>query len=198
MKEYIREYPLFSLCGLNCGLCPRYHTDGPSKCPGCGGPDFHIKHPSCAVITCNKKHENVEYCFQCASYPCEKYSGNHVIDPLDSFISYKNVITDFEKAAKEGIENYKIELDEKVNILKLLIDNYNDGRKKSFYCNAVNLLAMEDLREIMEKIRCELMENADSKEIDRREKVKLVVSLLEGKADEKNIALDLRKCRANA
>jgi hypothetical protein len=33
MKEYYRNYPLFSLCGLNCGLCPRYHTQGESKCP---------------------------------------------------------------------------------------------------------------------------------------------------------------------
>jgi len=34
MEYKQREYPLFSACGLNCGLCPRYHTDGISKCPG--------------------------------------------------------------------------------------------------------------------------------------------------------------------
>lgn len=55
MKEYKREYSLFSLCGLNCGLCPHYQTNGISKCPGCGGQDFHLKHPTCAVITCNRK-----------------------------------------------------------------------------------------------------------------------------------------------
>ena len=35
-SEYDREYPLFSACGLNCGLCPRFYTDGESRCPGCG------------------------------------------------------------------------------------------------------------------------------------------------------------------
>ncbi|HCP15088.1 MAG TPA: hypothetical protein DIT32_04865, partial [Peptococcaceae bacterium] len=64
MKEYVRAYPLFSLCGLNCGLCPRYHTEGESRCPGCGGPAFHLKHPSCAVITCSRKHGGVEHCCQ--------------------------------------------------------------------------------------------------------------------------------------
>jgi len=54
MKEYKREYPLFSLCGLNCGLCPKYHTNGESKCPGCGGTDFTLKHPPCKVIRCNQ------------------------------------------------------------------------------------------------------------------------------------------------
>ena len=34
MKDFIRDDDLFSLCGLNCGLCTM-HIDG--YCPGCGG-----------------------------------------------------------------------------------------------------------------------------------------------------------------
>lgn len=59
---YKRNFPQLSLCGLNCGLCPRYHCNGISKCPGCGGKDFNLKHPTCSVVTCNQKHDNVEYC----------------------------------------------------------------------------------------------------------------------------------------
>ena len=128
MKEYTREYPLFSLCGLNCGLCPRHQTDGSSRCPGCGGPDFHLQHPSCAVITCSRKHGDVEFCFQCADYPCARYRE---MPDADSFISYRNVISDFEKAEREGIETYASELAEKVRIVERLIAEYNDGRKKS-------------------------------------------------------------------
>ena len=149
LKEYKREYPLFSLCGLNCGLCPHYQTKGESKCPGCGGEDFHLKHPTCAVITCNRKHDNVEYCFQCASFPCEKYSSP---SNVDSFISYRNVLADFEKAKKDGLDQYKIELNEKVDTLEFLINNYNDGRRKNFYCIAVNLLKLKDLKDIMTEI----------------------------------------------
>jgi hypothetical protein len=181
MKQSPRTYPLFSLCGLNCGLCPRFHTEGVSKCPGCGGPDFHLKHPTCAVITCNNKHDNVEFCFQCSSYPCEKYSNP---GKVDSFISYRNVISDFKKA-KEDIEKYKKELNEKVRILEFLIKNYNDGKRKNFYCIAVNLLKLADLKKIMKQI---------DKDVNIKEDmVKRIVDLFEEKAKKGKIALKLRK-----
>jgi hypothetical protein len=181
MKQSPRTYPLFSLCGLNCGLCPRFHTDGVSKCPGCGGPDFHLKHPTCAVITCNKKHDNVEFCFHCSSYPCEKYSKP---GQVDSFISYRNVISDL-KNAKGDMGKYKKDLNEKVSILKFLIKNYNDGKRKNFYCISVNLLKLADLKKIMKQI--------DKNANIQRDKVRLIVGLFEEKAKKENIALKLRK-----
>lgn len=186
MKEYKREYPLYSLCGLNCGLCPRYHTEGISKCPGCGGTDFHLKHPTCAVITCNQKHDNMQFCFQCSSYPCGKYSTP---SQKDSFISYKNVISNFQKADSEGIDKYKRELNEKIRILEFLKDNYNDGKRKNFYCIAVDLLGLSDLKEIMERIN-----NIISKQnITHKEKIELIISIFKDKANNKNIDLKLRK-----
>jgi hypothetical protein len=186
MKEYRREYPLYSLCGLNCGLCPRYQTDGRSKCPGCGGKDFHLKHPACAVITCNRKHDNVEYCFQCSSYPCKKYTSP---SEVDSFITYRNVISDFQKAKKEGLKKYNMELDEKVDILEFLINNYNDGRRKNFYCIAVNLLKLTDVKDIVEEIKKKI----SIQDIDIKDKRELIISLFEAKAKKENIELKLRK-----
>jgi hypothetical protein len=42
MEIYTRVNPDFSLCGLNCGLCPNFHihTNRKFKCPGCGGENF--------------------------------------------------------------------------------------------------------------------------------------------------------------
>lgn len=186
MKEYKRGYPLFALCGLNCGLCPRYQTNSKSKCPGCGGKDFNLKHPTCPVITCNKKHDNVDYCFQCTSYPCRRYMGPA---RADSFISYQNVIADFQKAAKDGLDAYKRELDEKVSIAEFLINNYNDGRKKSFYCNAANLLPLDALRDIM----TEIDEKISKQDMELKDKISLIISLFEAKAKKENIELKLRK-----
>ncbi len=186
MKEFNREYPLFSLCGLNCGLCPRYQSKSASRCPGCGGQDFHLKHPSCAVITCNKKHDNVEYCFECSSYPCDRY-----IKPssTDSFITYQDVIFDVEKARKDGIERYQQELNEKVRLLEFLIDNYNDGKKTSFYCIAVNLLSLADLNEIKKDIQ----DRIGLLNIALKEKIALITSAFEGTAGRRNVKLKLRK-----
>lgn len=186
MKEYIRDYPLFSLCGLNCGLCPRYHTEGSSKCPGCGGEDFHLKHPTCSVISCNQRHDNVEYCFQCSLYPCEKYL---IPSDKDSFISYKNVNSDLQKTKTLGIDQYKKDLNEKVSILELLLNNYNDGKRKNFYCLAVNLLSLEDLRLIMEEIQNKI----NKLDEQSAEKIKLIIKLFEDLAAKKEIKLELRK-----
>ncbi len=186
MEEYTRTTPQFSLCGLNCGLCPRYQTQGESRCPGCGGPDFRLKHPACAVITCSKKHGSPEYCFECSAYPCERYSRT---GEADSFISYRNVIADFEKAKTSGVEPYMAELREKIEILEFLLNTYNDGRRKSYYCSAVNLLPLPDLREIMS----ETQEKIAPSDIPQKEKIEETIRLFEARAKSKDIELKLRK-----
>lgn len=82
-----------------------------------------------------------------------------------------------------------MELNEKVNILEFLINNYNDGRKKSFYCMTVNLLNLADLKRIMEQIDKKIK----NQDIDIKEKIKLIIDLFESKAKNKNIDLKLRK-----
>ena len=50
------------------------------------------------------------------------------------------------------MEAYQAELEEKAAILQELLDNYNDGRRKTFYMLAVYLLELQDLRNAMEQI----------------------------------------------
>ena len=132
MEYTQREYPQFSACGLNCGLCPRYHTAGTSKCPCCSGNGFLLKHPKCGVLSCCQR-KNFEYCYQCGEFPCEKYDG---VYQSDSFISHLNQLSDLEKAKTIGMDAYARELNEKTAILETLLDNYDDGRRKNFFCIA--------------------------------------------------------------
>jgi hypothetical protein len=185
MKEFKRSYPLFSLCGLNCGLCPRYQTEGTSKCPGCGGKDFQLKHPNCAVITCNRKHDNVDFCFQCSIYPCERYRKPCMVD---SFIPYKNVLRDLIHA-KNDIEKYQSEIDKKVSILEFLIKNYNDGRRKMFYCIAVNLLPLKELMNLKNQICNEV----DVQEMVLKDKIRIIEDKISKLAGKHNVDLKLRK-----
>jgi len=186
MKKYRRAYPLFSLCGLNCGLCPRYHTEGGSRCPGCGGMDFELKHPACGVIGCSQKHGGIEYCYQCREYPCPRFRD---IGQRDSFISYRKVLSDFCKAETEGMESIQKELEEKMTILQELLSEYNDGRRKSFFCNAVNLLSIEELRSVMEALRSMSSDSAG----DVKAKARQASEHLEAKAAQKGMDLKLRK-----
>ena len=180
LKNFSRADPLFSLCGLNCGLCVMYIG---KYCPGCGGGEGN---QSCSIARCSLNHEGVEYCFLCREYPCEKYAG---IEVLDSFIVHRNQKKDLEKMKRIGREAYQTELHEKMNILDLLLSEYNDGRRKSFYCLAVNLLELHDLKSVMEDIESEVRSN----QLTVGEKSKIAVKIFEAMAGRRNIHLKLHK-----
>lgn len=183
MEYTQRQYPLFAACGLHCGLCPRYQTDGSSKCPSCAGEGFLTKHPSCGILSCCQRH-GLEYCFLCDEYPCKKYAG---ADLADSFIVH-NSLRNFDKAKNQGLGFYQSELDEKVEILQGLLENYNDGRRKNFYCVAVNLLELDDVKTVMDQIKKQIQPNDPMKE-----KSAAAVRLFQAMADKRSITLKLRK-----
>ena len=89
MKGFKRENRLLSLCGLNCGLCTMYLG---KYCPGCGGGEGN---QPCAMARCSLLHPEVEYCWQCRSFPCDIYEG---IDEYDSFITHRNRFKDMKRA----------------------------------------------------------------------------------------------------
>ena len=179
-----REFPLFSACGLNCGLCPRYHTDGATKCPGCAGEGFSAKHPSCGVLTCSQRR-GVEYCCLCEEYPCTRYDG---IDLFDSFITHKNQLKDFEKVKSTGFDAYKAELNNKIALLKYLLENFDDGRKKSFFCIAVNLFDLHDTEYVMAQIM-----DKTGQDDSKKEKAATAVRIFQVMAEKRNVLLQLRK-----
>lgn len=185
MDIYKREYPLFSLCGLNCGLCPRFHTEGKSKCPGCGGAQFHLKHPSCSVIRCSQKNGGIQFCFECDQFPCQKYQHN---SPVDSFITYQNVICDLNKG-KENLSLYKQELERKVELLNDLLNQYNNGRMKQQYCLAMNLLSIEDIEAVLAEAKAtESFQTADQKE-----RSEIISKIVHQKGIERGISFQLRR-----
>ena len=184
MKDYNREYPLFSLCGLNCGLCPM-HIGG--YCPGCGGGEGH---QSCGFIRCavhrsGEPNGGVEYCHMCDEYPCERYAG---VTEYDSFITHQNQLRNFERVKAMGIDAYRAELDERIGIVRQLLDGYNDGRRKNLFCLAANLLDIEDLCAVMEQLHAE-----DEPGQSLKEKAALAAGLLSTTAKRRDIVLKLNK-----
>ena len=166
MKDFKRNNPYFSLCGLNCKLCPM-HLSG--HCGGCG-----FGNQSCPIARCSLEHGSPEYCFQCPEYPCEKYAN---IDRFDSFITHRNQKADLEKMQRIGEEGYNAEQTEKRQILDRLIAEYNDGRKKTLFCLAVNLLRLEDLRTVFEESNLEIPVKDRARQMEKRLKERSFVEL---------------------
>ena len=184
MENYQRQYPLLAACGLNCGLCPRFHTDGASKCPGCAGEGFFTKHPSCGHLSCARRH-GAQYCYECNEYPCGRFDKAVL---FDSFITHRNMTADFEKVKAAGLEAYQAELNEKVEILQALLSGYDDGRRKSFFCLAVNLLALRDVKYVLEQLLSQINPDRPIKE-----KAQAAVGLFQDMAEKRDIMLKLRK-----
>ena len=94
-----------------------------------------------------------------------------------------------EKAKRLGIDAYNAEQAEKANILEVLLSNYNDGRKKTLFCVAVNLLELQDLQTVLKEIDCK----PDMEILTFKEKSAFVAGLLQNAAAKNNIELNLRK-----
>ena len=178
MKGFERKNQLFSLCGLNCGLCPMLLGN---YCGGCGNGN-----QSCRIARCSLEHGKIEYCYECGQYPCEKYQN---MDEYDLFITSRRRREDLERAKTIGIERYNLEQQEKTQILAYLLSHYNDGRRKNFYCVAVNLLELSELREAIEQIRS----NAELALLPFKAQCSYAAEAFQKIADRRNVKLKLIK-----
>jgi hypothetical protein len=154
MNEHVKLYPTIGVCGLDCGLCPRYYTVGPSRCPGCCGPEFFNKHPSCSFITCCVKKKNLEVCAECSDFPCSKFKSDEEYQQLkesSSYPSYKKVMPNLSFIKEHGIEKFIAQQKKRIRLLETMIDNFDDGRSKSLYCKSATLLDLGDLRDSLDK-----------------------------------------------
>ena len=179
MKNFHRERPQFSQCGLNCLLCPM-HLGG--YCPGCGGGEGN---QSCAVARCALAEGAGEFCTQCGRFPCQRYK---TMQEYDSFLPHSRMLKDLERAEKLSIEVYITELEERRAILDQLLAGWNDGRRKSFYCLAVYLLELSDLRCAFEEIQAVVPSEKPVKE-----KTITAVEILKKTAEASGVVLKLNK-----
>ena len=175
MNNFKRNNQLFSMCGLNCGLCTM-RLGG--HCPGCG----HGNRP-CRIARCGMEH-GVEYCFQCPEYPCGLYEH---VDEYDSFITHLHQKADMMKAKEIGPDAYTEEQSIKVKLLDTLLNEYNSGREKTLFSLAVNLLDIDDIKKVLDEggqLALDML---------MKEKAKYISSRLRETAKEKGIELKLRK-----
>ena len=143
MKDFARDETRFSLCGLNCLLCPM-RTGG--YCPGCGGGEGN---QSCAIARCSLEHGAVPFCWECPSYPCGRYED---FDAADSFVPHRTRAEDAALARELGLDAYLARLEERRAALDALLGRYNDGRRKTMFHAAAYLLPIEELRAVLEAL----------------------------------------------
>ena len=90
----------------------------------------------------------MEFCSLCPDWPCQRY----VQEQADSFIPHRNARRDLETVKRVGLEHYRETLGKKMEGLRFLLERCNDGRRKSLFCTAVNLLELEDVEAVIARL----------------------------------------------
>ncbi len=181
------KYPEVGICGLSCRLCPRYHTDGESRCGGCKS-EYRMA-AGCPFITCAIKKKGIEYCGDCKeNEACEKWekhkeSSRH----CDSFKCYQKLEADIAYIREHGIDEFEKAQMARESLLKEMLRDYNEGRSKSYYCIAATVLEVEELEKALDWAR------KDSIGLDVKGRSNALHSALGGIARQKNYCLKLRK-----
>jgi len=194
MNNFEKKYPTIGCCGIDCGLCPRYYTEGKSKCPGCLGPHFlEIMGQTCSIITCCFKNKNLETCGECKDFPCQKFDSEWFgKDAYDSFVTHKKATPNLNFIKDKGFEEFIKQQEKRIKILKEMLVNFNDGRSKSFFCLASALLPIQVLENSLDIAKKNINKPEINKD-DMKIKAKTLRDILQSAADKEGIKLKLLK-----
>jgi hypothetical protein len=181
------EFPEMGICGLSCQLCPNYQSNSNSKCDGCKS-EARMK-VGCPFITCAIKKKGIEFCWDCEeSSSCEKWRRHREMGKAhDSFKCYQKLEDDISYVQQHGFTEYKKLQNTREEILKDMLNNFNDGRSKSYYCIAATIMEIEELEQALSDAK------ESSVDQDLKAKAKILHKLLDDKAKQKGYFLGLRK-----
>jgi len=185
-----RDYA--GVCGLYCGLCPRFQSTAPSRCLGCQlGP----QHDYCSVYRCARKR-GYWTCAECDEYPCERLL-RLVGDGADSFLSHRPMLPNLERIREAGLDAHLQEQHERRLLAEQLIAEYNEGRSMTFYCTAVALLSPQLVREALEEMG-KMLATGQVEGAEIKAKAKAMKALLQKRADQAGVSLKLRRKKDGA
>lgn len=181
------NYPEIGVCGLSCRLCSMFNTTSKSRCLGCKTASRMAV--GCRFITCAVKKKGIEFCGYCEdNTTCVKWQ-NHRLEGKnrDSFKCYQTLEKDIVFIQKNGFEEFEKVQKIKEKLLKEMLQDFNEGRSKSYYCIVATVFEIQELKQALSCAK------KQSKGLDGKAKSKKLHSILDEIADLKGYCLTLRK-----
>ena len=118
---------------------------------------------------------------------CEKLRKHKAFSRChDSFVCYQK-LEDNIIIAKENLTRFERDQEKRENLLREMLNEFNEGRSKSYYCIASTICEIEDLERIIDTAKTQ------SIGLGIKEKCKILHRLLSELAQEKGLLLKLRK-----
>ncbi len=143
------NYVATGVCGLSCRLCPRYHTDGSSRCGGCKSP-FRMG-AGCPFVTCAVKKKGIELCTDCAEgETCERWKAHRDFSKTrDTFVCYQKLQDNVMFIKSHGIRAFEEDAEKRCKLLEVMLAGYDDGRSKGFFCVAATVMEIGELEQAL-------------------------------------------------
>lgn len=178
--------PEVGICGLSCRLCPRYHTEGASRCGGCKS-EIRVS-AGCPFITCVKR-KGIEFCWDCAeSESCTRWAEHRAAGrKRDTFTCYASLDDNIALIKRAGLEVFIEEQCAREELLREMLTHFNEGRSKTYYCIAATVLSLSELQSAVAEAR------RSAGDLDVRQRSKALHALLDAAASRRSINLALRK-----
>ena len=181
------KYAEIGICGLSCKLCPRYFTEGKSRCGGCKS-EIRMS-AGCPFITCAIKKKGVKFCWDCdENEACEKWRKHRDFsEHHDTFICYQKLEDNINFIQKNGVNEFERVQKIREQLLREMLCDFNEGRSKNYYCIAATVMGIDELKDALKRaIKV-------SNDRDMKYKSKLLHSILDEIAEKENYYLKLRK-----
>ncbi len=186
---HYKNYATVGACGIDCGLCPRYHTKTGSRCPGCAPAGFlDAGGQWCKMTRCAVRDRGYETCGECPEFPCYRYEG---WDQGDSFVSHLNSVANLYAIKEQGLARFVEQQRKRVSLLEAMIEEFDEGRSKSYCCVACALLPIDELHVGVERARREV-EKRGIGEDDKKSRARILHGVLDSVAERLGVSLKLR------
>ncbi len=113
---------------------------------------------------------------------------------VTSFVTHRRVIQNQNFIKEFGITDFIEQQNKRMNLLQTMLESFDDGSCKSFYCLATTLLSLKSLDESLLKADKVIKEKSVDKD-DLKSKAKIMKEILNQFAGEENQELRLRKVK---
>jgi hypothetical protein len=143
----------------------------------------------CPFITCAVKRNGIEFCWKCKEKEtCKKWDHHRKFSHFhDTFTCYQKLEDNIMAIELHGIKIFDKEQIIRENLLNEMIQGFNEGRSKRYYCIAATVMTIEEMKNAIHK-SLQLSSNSDIKM-----KAKKLHEALDEIAKQKNYMLKLRK-----
>ena len=144
-------------------------------------------------IKCCVQQHNQEICGECYEFPCQKFNTKWFgEDAYDSFVTHKMALANMQFIQKHGIDLFLKQQKKRIHILETLLQNYNDGRSKNYYCLTTALLSPPGLEKGIKTLK-ETLQKQGIKKDDLKNRAKIAKDIFNKIAEEEKIQLKLNK-----